>query len=55
MLNMNLIYKTPSSWRILFWSWGRPRQFSHLNIQGPGVPWRGLPEGVTYSGEAATE
>ena len=32
MLNVYLIYKTPSSWRILFWSGGYPRQFSCLKI-----------------------
>ena len=30
MLNVHLSYKTPSSWRILFWSGVPPRQFSHL-------------------------
>ena len=30
MLNMHIGYNPPSSWRILFWSGGRPRKFSHL-------------------------
>ena len=30
MLNLHLSYKPPSSWRILFWSGGYPRQFIYL-------------------------
>ena len=30
MLGVHLSYKTPSSWKILFWYWGCLRQFSYL-------------------------
>ena len=32
MLNVNLTYKPPISWRILFRSWGYPMQFSCLKF-----------------------
>ena len=32
MLNVHLSYKPSSSWRILFWSGGYPRQFNHLKM-----------------------
>ena len=44
MLNVHLSYKPPISWRILFWSEGRSRQFSWLksfrSLVVPGGGWR---------------
>ena len=51
MLNVNLNYKPPSSWKILFWSGGCPRQFSRLKI------FRALtdPGGVCFKGTIIQE
>ena len=64
MLNMHLIYKTPLSWRILFWSGGRPRQFSCLKKfrdlkypsgvyrRGEILQGRNLPSGLPVIGQS---
>ena len=51
MLNVHLIYRPPSSWRILFWYGGYPRQFSHLKkIRSLVVPGGGCRKGVFIQG-----
>ena len=50
-LNVHLSYKTPSSWRILFWSGGHPRQFSHLKrCMDIVFPRRGCLKGIILQG-----
>ena len=47
MLNVKLSYKHTSSWRILFWSGGYPRQFSPLKKFGAlVVPGGGFRKGI---------
>ena len=47
MLNVQLSYKPTSSWRILFWSWRRPRQFSCLKkFKALVVPSGGCRKGI---------
>ena len=51
MLNMNLSYKTPSPWRIVFWSVGCPRQFSRLKkSRALVVPSGGCRKGIIIQG-----
>ena len=51
MLNVNLSYKPLSSCRILFWSGGYPRQFSHLkNLRALVVPSGCWHKGIILQG-----
>ena len=54
ILNVHLSYNPPGSWRILFWSGGYPKKFSHLkNFRALVVLGKGYHKGIYYSGEAA--
>ena len=47
MLNLHPSYKTPSSWRILFWSGGHPRKFSCMvKLRGLVVPVERCQKGI---------
>ena len=51
MLNFNLSYKPPSSWRILFWSGIHTRKFSCLkNFRVLVVPGGGCHKGIIIQG-----
>ena len=51
MLNVQLSYKHPSSWRILFRYWGRTKQFSCLKkFRALVVPGRGCRKGIILQG-----
>ena len=50
-MNIYLSYNPPSSWRILFWSAGYPRQFSCLKIfRTLVVPGGGFRKGIILQG-----
>ena len=50
-MNMHLSYKPPSPCRIMFWSGGRPRQFSHQkNFRYLVVPSGGFRKGKILQG-----
>ena len=54
MFNMQLVYKPPRSWRILFRSGGRPSQFSFLkSFRVQMVPGGGFHKGIIIQGVLA--
>ena len=50
-MNVHLSYNPPSSWRILFWSGGRPRQLSRpKKFRALVIPGRGCYKGIILQG-----
>ena len=50
-MNVQLSYKPPSYWRIIFWYGGRPRQFScRKKFRYLVVPCGGCCKGIVFQG-----